>query len=90
MTTDELKNSIHEFLRYDRVFDLVLRKNPSLFADKLTSVDYKNYWFEYRANDIEIIGEPIIDDTKNYHGDFFYVYFSDFKFTGYLCHCDQS
>jgi len=55
MTTDELKNSIHEFLRYDRVFDLVLRKNPSLFADKLTSVDYKNYWFEYRANDIEII-----------------------------------
>lgn len=90
MTANELRNSIYDFLRYGQVFDLVLRKNPNLFADKLTSIDYRSYWFEYDVDDIVLTGEPIIDETKNHYDDFFHVFISDFKFTGYLCYSDQS
>ena len=89
MTADELKN-IHDFLRYGRVFDSVLRKNPNLFANKLTSIDYRSFWFEYNTDDIQLIGEPIIDEIQNNNGDFFHVYISDFRFTGNLCYSNQS
>ena len=90
MTADEFKNSIHEYLKYGRVFDIVLRKNPALFMDKLSTIDYKSYWFEYMPDDIVILGDPIIDETTNDYNDFFYVYISDFNFTGNLCYSDLS
>lgn len=90
MTTDELKDSIHDFLRNGQAFDLVLRKNPNLFADKLISIDSNNYWFEYNSDDIVFISEPIIDEIRNEHDELFYVFISDFRFKGFLCYSDQS
>ena len=66
-----IKNEIENFLKRDHVFDCILRKNPNLFSEKLATIVYKSFWFEYNECDIVFFGEPIIDETVNDNGDFF-------------------
>ncbi len=87
MTTDEIKVKFENFLKSNPNFDLILRKNRSLVAENFASA---NYWFEYKHDDIKYLGEPIIDDTTNSKGEFYHIYITDFRFTGYLCYSDAS
>lgn len=86
----ELKREIEDYLRYGIVFDYVLKKNTSLFADKLENIKYENYWFDYEKDNIYFSEFPKISEIFSRHGDLFYSYINDFKFVGNLCYSDYS
>ena len=86
MTQQDIKESIENYLKYDRVFDYALKKNPDLYMDKLSAIDYKDYWFDYKESDIVFSDLILIDNTTSEQGDFFYIFISDFKYTGVLCY----
>ncbi len=86
----EVKKEIEDFLSHGIVFDYVLKKNTSLFFDKLKKITYNNYWFEYEKDNIIFSKFPKISEVYNSHGDLFYSYINDFKFSGYLCYSDYS
>ena len=89
MRPTEIILDIENSLRNDMTFGYVLKKNPNLFIHKLKSVEFKDYWFEYKKNGIVFLGDPIINETTS-RGNPFYVYISDFSFTGALCYSDKS
>lgn len=89
MTQQNIIENIENYLKYDRVFYYVLKKNPNIFVDKLSSINFKDYWFEYEQQDIIFTDLVLFDNTTNDQGDLFYVYISDFNFKGSLCYSDN-
>lgn len=89
MERQDVKYNIENYLRYGRVFNYALKKDANLYINKLSAFDYRNYWFEYEESDIVFYDLIFIDDITTEQGDFYYVYISDFKFTGKLCYSDE-
>jgi hypothetical protein len=83
-----IKNEIESFLRYGNVFDYVLKKNPKVYQKSLGLIPDGKYWFEYKQSDINFIGHTFLDTTINDRGDSFYMYVSDFNFTGKISYSD--
>lgn len=90
MNETKVKNEIETFLKSGMVFEYVLKKNPGLYFHWIQSIRYQDYWFEYCEDNIVFIGDQILNETTNSHGDLFYQYISDFVFTGKLCYSDNT
>jgi len=87
---ENIRCEIEEDLKFGRRFDMVLNKNIELFANYLNSTPFKHYWFKDEESIIEFIGEPLIEEITNQIGELYYVYISDFIFTGNFNYSDQT
>lgn len=96
MLMDEvkIKKKIEDYLKYGRVFNYILKSNPSFYEDKL-KVLFKNenldsieniknrYYFKYNPSNLEFAENSIVREYKE-NELYEYLYISKFEFDGFI------